>query len=106
SGPPTAAGADDRAALLEHGRYLAQIGACAACHTPPAVPEQPPTATDAAGIARERKFRTDPDWVKYLDQTKPLAGGVPFILRLPGHLTGRSEERRVGKECGWGGVHE
>jgi mono/diheme cytochrome c family protein len=79
---------NSHAALLARGAYLAEIGACAACHTPPAVPAKPPAATDSAALERERQFRTDPDWVKYLDSSKPLAGGVPFLIRLPNHQTG------------------
>jgi cytochrome c553 len=46
----------------------------------------PPAAGDATELARERRFRTDPDWVLYLDLAgkgeQRLSGGVPFILRF------------------------
>ncbi|YCK39915.1 hypothetical protein ACNF49_39375 [Actinomadura sp. ATCC 39365] len=68
--------------MITRGRYLATIGACEACHTPPEVPQNPPDPSDKKQIARERNFRTDPDWVKYLDHDRPNAGGVPFVIRL------------------------
>jgi mono/diheme cytochrome c family protein len=71
-----------RARLEDRGRYLATIGVCEACHTPPAVPAAPPAASDRAAIAAEQRFRTDPDWFRYLDPDKKMAGGVPFILRF------------------------
>jgi hypothetical protein len=69
---------------IERGRYLATIGACAACHTPPAVSAVPPGISDKEQIAKERVFRTDPDWLGYLDPKAEnhFAGGVPFYLRL------------------------
>jgi len=74
--------------LIGWGRYLATIGVCSACHTPPNVPAI--QSTDVAELARERVFRTDPDWFKYLDPEggNYLAGGVPFILRLGPKLSG------------------
>lgn len=75
---------EEQARLLANGQYLATIGVCAACHTPPDVPDAPPAATDSAGIERDRRYRTDPDWFRYLDPGghNHLAGGVPFILRF------------------------
>jgi hypothetical protein len=74
--------------LAARGRYLAIIGVCSACHTPPNVPAQ--AGTDPAAVARDRVFKTDPDWFKYLDPDgrNYLAGGVPFILRLGTNLSG------------------
>lgn len=76
--------------LVIRGRYLATIGVCAACHTPPAVAEAKPSPADQSESARkqheiETRFKTDPDWFRYLDPEakKHLAGGVPFILRVP-----------------------
>jgi len=76
--------------LVEHGRYLATIGACAACHTAPDVTPAPPASTDTAGIDIDRRFRTDPDWFRYLDPQgkNALAGGVPFNLRFSGTSNG------------------
>lgn len=71
-----------RARLVDRGRYLATVGVCEACHTPPAVPPTRPDAADAAANERETKFRTDPDWFRYLDPDRKMAGGVPFILRF------------------------
>jgi cytochrome c553 len=71
---------------VERGRYLAKIGVCSACHTPPNVGATPPAPGDLAALARERRFRTDPDWVLYLDLAgngeQHLSGGVPFWLRF------------------------
>jgi cytochrome c553 len=85
---PAEVSLQDKNYLIAHGRYLAIIGVCSACHTPPNVSPQPPK--DPAGIASDRVFRTDPDWTKYLDPdgTNFLAGGVPFILRLGSNLSG------------------
>src|SRR5437773_10458164 len=71
--------------LVAHGRYLASIAVCAACHTPPGVPDHSPAGTDQEGIELERRYKTDPDWFAYLDPAarNHLAGGVPFILRVP-----------------------
>lgn len=76
--------ADDRTRLQEKGRYLATIGVCQACHTPPDVPNSLPPPGDKAAVRRERTFRTDPDWYRYLDPEgrKAYAGGVPFLLRF------------------------
>ena len=52
--------------LVAHGRYLATIGVCSACHTPPNVAAKP--SHDPAEISRDRTFKTDPDWFKYLEQ--------------------------------------
>jgi len=70
-----------RSAQVRRGKYLATIGVCAACHTPPAVSTAPPAASSPEESV-ERRFRTDPDWVKYLDPSKELAGGVPFLIRF------------------------
>jgi cytochrome c553 len=32
--------------------------------------------------ANEIRFKTDPNWFEYLDNTREMAGGVPFILRF------------------------
>ncbi|HLY22007.1 MAG TPA: hypothetical protein VKT83_06020 [bacterium] len=74
--------------LVERGRYLATIGACAGCHTPPAVENTRPAAEDATAVERDRKFRTDPDWYRYLDPNRYLSGGVPFYLRFSGKSNG------------------
>lgn len=68
--------------LISRGRYLAIVGVCSACHTPPNVKPEP--SKDPADLTHDRLFRSDPDWFKYLDpQAKNyLSGGVPFILRL------------------------
>src|SRR4051812_48290317 len=68
--------------LISRGRYLAIVGVCSACHTPPNVKPEP--SKDPVDLTHDRLFRTDPDWFKYLDpQAKNyLSGGVPFILRL------------------------
>ncbi|WP_053732962.1 hypothetical protein [Nocardia sp. NRRL S-836] len=81
--------------LLARGRYLATIGVCEACHTPPAVPETPPDPSDVEQVKREREFRTDPDWKKYLDETRRNAGGVPFILRLSATSSGVVYSRNI-----------
>lgn len=65
---------------IEKGRYLATIGVCEACHTPPAVPAQKPSTPSLA----EEQLRSDPDWFAYLDGKRRFAGGVPFIIRLSG----------------------
>jgi hypothetical protein len=74
--------------LIVRGRYLATIGVCSACHTPPNVAAAP--SNDPAELARDRVFKTDPDWFKYLDPEGKnyLAGGVPFVLRLGPTLSG------------------
>jgi hypothetical protein len=46
------------------------------------VPDIPPPLGDEQGVARDRHFRTDPDWFKYLDSSRKMAGGVAFLLRL------------------------
>lgn len=75
---------EEKERLLDRGEYLATIGVCAACHTPPAVSETP--SGDPAVLEQERKFRTDPDWFAYLDPKgtgeRHMSGGVPFILRF------------------------
>jgi cytochrome c553 len=87
----------EQAGLLAQGRYLAAIGVCAACHTPPDVSDSPPPAGDQAALARERRFRTDPDWFRYLDPSgrNHLAGGVPFILRLSRDVHGVVYARNI-----------
>jgi len=72
---------DERATtLVERGAYLATIGVCEACHTPPRVPVTPPASP--AGIQEELQMRANPDWFLYLDKQRRMAGGVPFILRF------------------------
>jgi hypothetical protein len=82
-------------AQVEHGRYLATIGACGACHTPARVPAKPPGQDDAAQIEVEREFRNDPDWRQYLDDDKELGGGVPFIVRFTKDLHGTVYARNI-----------
>lgn len=74
--------------LIARGRYLAIIGVCSACHTPPNVTAA--LSKDSAELTRDRVFKSDPDWFKYLDPEGKnyLAGGVPFILRLGSNLSG------------------
>jgi cytochrome c553 len=79
--------------MVRRGKYLTQIGVCEACHTPPAVPSKPPTADN--DVARERRFRTDLDWVKYLDSSRRMAGGVPFLLRLSKDSSGVVYSRNI-----------
>jgi len=84
-----------RARLLDHGRYLATIGVCEACHTPPAVPSALPSPRDTQARARELRFRTDPDWFRYLDPERKMAGGVPFILRFSKDSSGVVYTRNI-----------
>src|SRR5437870_5698606 len=58
--------------MVSRGKYLATIGVCEACHTPPAVPETAPELSNIEAEARERRFRTDPDWFRYLDATRRM----------------------------------
>lgn len=74
--------------LVDRGRYLATIGVCEACHTPPAVPDDARPADKAGEAEKERTFRTDPDWFKYLDVNRRMSGGVAFILRFSGQSSG------------------
>lgn len=68
---------------LERGKYLAEIGACRACHTPPLVPDTIPHGNSGdVQTVREITLRSNPDWMQYLDSSRELAGGVPFIIRL------------------------
>jgi len=80
----------ETALLIDKGRYLATIGVCAACHTPPDVPEKPLARDKIELIKRERVFRTDPDWLNYLDPEgkNHLAGGVPFYVRINSKVNG------------------
>jgi len=82
--------AEEQARLVDHGRYLAAIGACAACHTPPDVAAQSPGPIDTAALDKERRFRTEPDWFQYMDTGghNYLSGGVPFHLRFSGTSNG------------------
>ena len=73
--------------VREKGRYLSIIGACEACHTPPRVPATPPAAGSPEYI-EELQFRADPDWFRYLDDERRLAGGVPFIMRFSATSSG------------------
>jgi len=95
--PPEARSGSEHTRLLEEGRYLAGIGVCEACHTPPDVPAQKPSAGDRAALDRERRFRTEPDWFKYLDPTggNRMAGGVPFILRFSSDSSGVVYSRNI-----------
>jgi hypothetical protein len=81
--------------MLNRGRYLATIGVCEACHTPPEVSDAPPPASDRGKVAIERNFRTDPDWVRYLDASRRNAGGVPFIIRLSAEVGGVVYSRNI-----------
>lgn len=74
---------------VSHGRYLAQIGVCAACHTPPVVPNAEPQSLEML------QLRASPNWTAYLDKNKTLAGGVPFIIRLPGGASGTVVTRNL-----------
>jgi len=95
-GTPTPAGVrgnqtrtqDETARLIDRGHYLATIGVCEACHTPPAVSPAPPDPADTIATSQERMLRTDPDWFDYLDPQRRMAGGVPFILRLSATSSG------------------
>lgn len=79
----TANGDRQKDRLFNRGAYLAEIGACRACHTPPAVPDNPQSVKPGdAEALRELSLRSDPDWMKYLDSKRELAGGVPFIIRI------------------------
>lgn len=75
----------DKAKRIKHGAYLAQIGVCAACHTPPVTPTLQGNLSAAESALQ---LRANPDWVAYLDKNKELAGGVPFILRFSGDSSG------------------
>ena len=83
----------DHETPVDRGRYLAQIGACQACHTPPAVSEQ----ASGSGIeqAEERTYRSDPDWFAYLDKDRQMAGGVPFIIRIASDSHGVVYSRNI-----------
>jgi hypothetical protein len=80
--------------VTEHGRYLAQIGVCAACHTPPALGADGGRATE---LGRETKlrYRTDPDWFAYLDHSREMSGGVPFIIRISDKINGVVYSRNI-----------
>ena len=78
--------------VVEHGKYLATIGVCAACHTPPAVPE-----AGELTFAQEQ-LRSEPDWFRYLDSSRPYAGGVPFIIRLSGQSHGVVYSRNISSD--------
>lgn len=80
--PKSTRSLEETTRLINHGRYLATIGVCEACHTPPNVSALPPHASKAEDIERERSYRTNPDWFQYLDINRKMAGGVPFILRF------------------------
>lgn len=74
--------------LIKRGKQLANLGVCAACHTPPAVPKIPPLPTNLVQLQQEQQLRADPDWISYLDPTKEMAGGVNFILRFSENQSG------------------
>ena len=84
-------------ALVAQGRYLAQIGVCAACHTPAAVPSGKPQSLDQSldPSLNITQLRANPNWTAYLDKNKALAGGVPFIIRLPGGANGTAVTRNI-----------
>jgi len=82
-------------ALIERGEYLATIGVCSACHTPPQVSQTPSDANTAAALAQDRVSRTDPDWVRHLDPNQFMAGGVPFILRFSKDASGTVYTRNI-----------
>ncbi|HEY4084187.1 MAG TPA: hypothetical protein VGM81_26155 [Burkholderiaceae bacterium] len=75
--------------LVARGRYLAQIGVCAACHTPAALPSGDLQSLETT------QLRANPNWTAYLDKNKALAGGVPFIIRLPGAAHGTVITRNI-----------
>jgi cytochrome c553 len=77
------------AAPAAKGKYLATIGVCEACHTPPAVPETGPLTFE------QEQLRKNPDWFRYLDDSKRYAGGVPFIVRLSGESHGVVYTRNI-----------
>lgn len=67
------------------GAYLAQIGVCEACHTPPAAASD--TSTNCMSAA-DLAARTHPDWFAHLSTNLKMAGGVPFIIRLNASVSG------------------
>ncbi|MCU6501683.1 hypothetical protein LPN04_28200 [Rugamonas sp. A1-17] len=71
--------------LIKHGKYLARIGVCAACHTPPV------TAPLYSNLSTEQsalQLRANPDWFAYLDNDRAMSGGVPFVLRFSANSSG------------------
>ncbi|MBJ7402114.1 MAG: hypothetical protein JHD07_01930 [Bradyrhizobium sp.] len=78
----------------QRGEYLATIGACAACHTPPAVKELSQACTPEEQ-ARETTVRSNPDWFAHLDPAKTMAGGVPFILRFSATSSGLVQSSNI-----------
>jgi cytochrome c553 len=78
--------------LVQRGEYLAKIGVCAACHTPPKTEGANCPATESP-IDLER--RTNPDWLAYLDETRPMAGGVPFLIRFDTNTSGVVHSRNI-----------
>jgi cytochrome c553 len=80
--------------LLKRGEYLVTIGVCSACHTSPKVEPEPPTSGSASFVSEIGK-RSDPDWVKHLDGSKELAGGVPFIIRFSKDMGGVVYSRNI-----------
>lgn len=79
---PASASNSLRARSVARGKYLAQIGVCSACHTPPKVSKSEPDPNDRSALLYDLQFRSDPNWTKYLDHSRELAGGVQFILRF------------------------
>jgi cytochrome c553 len=77
---------DDGSGQLSRGRYLAQVGACAACHTPSLQP---------TSRAEEDQYRADPDWYSNLDHTQSMSGGVPFIIRINKQSSGVVYSRNI-----------
>lgn len=77
---------DPRAELVDRGRYLADVGACAACHTP---------SLTSARTAAQAEFRSDPDWYSHLDHDRAMSGGVPFIIRISKDVHGVVYSRNI-----------
>lgn len=96
--PSKSAVSADRSSFNEHdrqvkrGKYLAQIGVCAACHTPPSLKGGGQGLPDTLRI---QQLRANPDWYQYLDAEKPMSGGVPFLLRISSSLTGVVYARNI-----------
>lgn len=68
--------------VVDRGRYLATIGVCSACHTPPLVTQASESSVGISASDTDRETRANPDWFSYLDYSRSFSGGVPFILRF------------------------